>query len=82
MEIILQSNTHIIDSKILTPDEVSKIPGNGIQWILSCFKTHFNLDVYHYNIHEFELLENKFILQLKPEDLQKIRNTRINNLLS
>jgi len=83
--IILNSSVGIIN-KVLSKDELFdlyKKRGNlvGLEYIINLFEYFFNLDVNDYTIRDLIVSDDSVILKIKPEDLSKIRDLKLNKIL-
>lgn len=82
MTIIIKLNRQPIIKKQLTTNQLQQIQGDGAEWIINCFKIHLNLDISNYEISSIESLPNSTLtLNIKPEDLEKLRNDKITQIL-
>ena len=80
--IIIQYNNQIIAQKELSPDEIKENFNHNLYiYIIQLFIKYFNLDISEYMIYEYTHIGDKFIIKIRPEDLQLIRNNRINTIL-
>jgi cytidylate kinase len=83
--IMLNSNVEIIN-KVLSKDELFdlyKKRGNlvGFEYVINLFEYFFNLDVNDYTIRDLIVNDDNIILKIKPEDLSKIREIKLNKIL-
>ena len=82
---MLNSNVEIIN-KVLSKDELFdlyKKRGNlvGFEYVINLFEYFFNLDVNDYTIRDLIVNDDNIILKIKPEDLSKIREIKLNKIL-
>jgi hypothetical protein len=88
--IILNSSVEIIN-RVLSKDELFdlyKKRGNLVgfeyscfEYIINLFEYFFHLDVNDYTIRDLIVSDDSVILKIKPEDLSKIRDLKLNKLL-
>jgi hypothetical protein len=83
--IILNSSVEIIN-RVLSKDELFdlyKKRGNlvGFEYIINLFEYFFHLDVNDYTIRDLIVGDDSVILKIKPEDLSKIRDLKLNKIL-
>jgi hypothetical protein len=88
--LIVKHNGQIIIHRTLTPDELSTVYGSGkegaitIQLVINAFIKYIGLDISSYRLNEFENpLTNKnrsFTIYIRNEDLEKLRDNKLNEL--
>lgn len=83
--LIVKHNGQIIVHRVLTPDELSTLQGSGtIQLVINAFIKYLGLDIRSYGLNEFENpLTNKsrsFTIYIRNEDLEKLRDNKLNKL--
>ncbi len=81
LTLIINHNNKLLLKKELNQQDVQFINGQGTHWIMNCFKTHFNLDISNYRIDELQIEQSKIMINIKPEDLEKLRDNKLNSLL-
>jgi hypothetical protein len=79
--IVKNKEVSIID-KLLTNDECESISGTGAQWICNAFTKYIGLDIGDYTIKEYYNEPGCFILSIREEDLIKLREDKLNNLIN
>jgi hypothetical protein len=79
--IVKNKEVSIID-KLLTNDECESISGTGAQWICNAFTKYIGLDISDYTISEYYSEPGCFILNIRVEDLIKLREDKLNNLIN
>ena len=53
----------------------------GAQWVVDAFRKYINIDISDYMLHEYESELNCFILHIRKEDLSKLREDKLKELL-
>ena len=71
-----------IIEKILTKDEYDSIDGNGVVWIVNAYKKYIGLDISSYRISEYEVLPYNFTIFIRTEDLVKLRDKKLEDILN
>ena len=71
-----------IIEKILTKDEYDSIDGNGVVWIVNAYKKYIGLDISSYRISEYEDLPYNFTIFIRTEDLVKLRDKKLEDILN
>ena len=85
--LIVKHNGQIIIHRTLTSDELATVyvSGNTIQLVINAFIKYIGLDISSYGLNEFENpLTNKnrsFTIYIRNEDLEKLRDNKLNELL-
>jgi hypothetical protein len=83
--IILNNNIEIINRVFSNEDkfELFRKKGNvsGFEYIITLFDLFFDLDVNDYTIRDLIVSDDTVILKIKPEDLSKIRDIKLNKIL-
>lgn len=78
--LIIKNNGQIIIHRVLTPDELSTLNGFGIQLIIDAFIKYLGLDINSYVLNEFEQNDDSFTVYIRNEDLEKLRDNKLNKL--
>ena len=83
--LIVKHNGQIIIHRTLTSDELATVYGSGtIQLVINAFIKYIGLDISSYRLNEFENpLTNKnrsFTIYIRNEDLEKLRDNKLNEL--
>jgi hypothetical protein len=50
------------------------------QWIVNSFKEYIGLDISSYRLDEFDSSNESFTIYIRNEDLEELRNSKLNNL--
>lgn len=79
--IVKNKEVSIID-RLLTNDECESISGTGTQWICDAFVKYIGLDINDYTISEYYSEPGCFTLNIREEDLTKLREDKLNNLIN
>ena len=78
--LIVKHNGQIIIHRTLTSDELSTLDGSGVQLIVNAFREYIGLDILSYGLNEYDNTDKSFILYIRTEDLEELRNSKLNNL--
>lgn len=78
--LIVKHKEQIVIQKDLTDEEASAIPGIGAQWILNAFQKYIGLDIGSYRLDEFDNTGKDFIIYIRTEDLERLRDNKLNTL--
>ena len=78
--LIVKHNEQIVIQKDLTDEESSVIPGIGAQWILNAIQYHIGLDIMSYKLDEWNNTAKGFTLYIRTEDLEILRDNKLNKL--
>jgi len=78
--LIVKHNEQIVIQKDLTDEESSAIPGIGAQWILNAFQKYIGLDIGSYRLDELDKFDKGFILYIRTEELERLRDNKLNTL--
>jgi hypothetical protein len=78
--LIVKHKEQIVIQKDLTDEEASAIPGIGAQWILNAFQYHVGLDINSYGLDEWNNTGKDFIIYIRTEDLERLRDNKLNIL--
>ena len=79
--LIVKHNGQIIVHRVLTPDELSTLQGSGtIQLVINAFIKYIGLDISSYGLNEFEQNDDSFTIYIRNEDLEKLRDNKLNKL--
>jgi hypothetical protein len=78
--LIVRHKDQNIIHRTLTPDELSALDGFGVQWVVNAFKEYIGLDILSYRLNEYDNTDEAFILYIRTEDLEELRNSKLNNL--
>jgi hypothetical protein len=78
--LIVKHKNQIVIQKDLTDEESSAIPGIGAQWILNAIQYHIGLDIGSYRLDEYDYTSKGFILYIRTEDLERLRDNKLNIL--
>lgn len=78
--LIVKHKEQVIIHKQLTDEEASGVAGFGAQWILNAFVEHIGLDIGNYTLSEYDNFEGGFILYIRSEDLERLRNNKFDKL--
>jgi hypothetical protein len=54
--------------------------GFGVQWVVNAFKEYIGLDILSYRLNEYDNTDEAFILYIRTEDLEELRDSKLNNL--
>lgn len=79
--IVNNKGVTIID-KTLSKDECESIKTTGAQWICDAFMKYVGLDISDYTIKEYVNGINYFTLSIREEDLIKLREDKLSNLIN
>lgn len=79
--LIIHHNNKLLFKKELNQQDIQFIKGQGVDWLMNCFKIHLNLDISNYTLDLVNIEESKVTLNLKLEDLEKLRDNKLNSLL-
>lgn len=77
----VQSNGVLIINKTLTKQECESVDGFGAQWICNAFIDFIGLDISDYTIIEYVNNKNEFIVNIRQEDLVKLRSSKLDKLV-
>lgn len=78
--LIIKHNGQIIIHRFLTPDELSTLQGSGLQLVINAFIKYLGLDIRSYGLNEFEQNDDSFTIYIRNEDLEKLRDNKLNKL--
>jgi hypothetical protein len=78
--LIVKHKNQIVIQKDLTAEELSNVNGFGAQWILDAFQKYIGLDIGSYRLDEWDKFDKGFILYIRTEDLEKLRDNKLNTL--
>ena len=78
--LIVRHKDQNIIHRTLTPDELSALDGSGTQLIVNAFIKYIGLDILSYRLNEYDNTDKSFILYIRTEDLEELRNSKLNNL--
>jgi len=78
--LIVKHKNQIVIQKDLTDEESSAIPGIGAQWILNAIQYHIGLDIKSYKLDEWNNTSKGFTLYIRTEDLERLRDNKLNIL--
>ena len=78
--LIVKHKEQIVIHKILTAEELSNVKGFGAQWILNAFQKYIGLDINSYRLDEYDNTSKVFILYIRTEDLERLRENKLNTL--
>jgi hypothetical protein len=78
--LIIKHNGQIIIHRVLTPDELSTLQGPGLQLVINAFIKYLGLDIRSYGLNEFEQNDDSFTVYIRNEDLEKLRDNKLNKL--
>ena len=79
--LIVKHNGQIIIHRTLTPDELATVYGSGtIQLVINAFIKYIGLDISSYGLNEYDNTDKSFILYIRTEDLEKLRDNKLNEL--
>ena len=78
--LIVKHNEQIVIQRDLTDEESSVIPGIGAQWILNAIQYHIGLDIMSYKLDEWNNTAKGFTLYIRTEDLERLRDNKLNIL--
>ena len=56
------------------------LDGFGVQWVVNAFKEYIGLDILSYRLDEYDNTDKAFILYIRTEDLEELRDSKLNNL--
>lgn len=74
-------NDRIIINRFLTREECDSINDFGIGWVCKAFDKYIGLKIDSYRIGEFTTGNNEFLIYIRPKDLRKLRDNKLNELL-
>ena len=78
--LIVRHKDQNIIHRTLTSDELSTLDGSGVQLIVNAFREYIGLDILSYGLNEYDNTDKSFILYIRTEDLEELRNSKLNNL--
>lgn len=78
--LIVRHKDQNIIHRTLTSDELSALNGFGVQWVVNAFKEYIGLDILSYRLNEYDNTDEAFILYIRTEDLEELRDSKLNNL--
>jgi hypothetical protein len=78
--LIVKHKNQIVIQKDLTDEESSAITGIGAQWILNAIQYHIGLDIKSYKLDEWNNTSKGFTLYIRTEDLERLRDNKLNIL--
>ena len=78
--LIVRHKDQDIIHRTLTHDELSTLDGFGVQWVVNAFKEYIGLDILSYRLDEYDNTDKAFILYIRTEDLEELRDSKLNNL--
>ena len=88
--LIIKHNGQIIIHRTLTSDELStvakeiaaenNIKVSVIQLVINAFIKYIGLDISSYGLNEFEQNDDSFTIYIRNEDLEKLRDNKLNEL--
>jgi hypothetical protein len=77
----IKYNNVIITSKEFNEKDLYSIPDKSfLSYILKMFNDIYKIDIGKYRLNEYELNLGEFILLIRDEDLQKIRDMKLKDL--
>ena len=79
--LIVKHKKQIVIHKFLTDEEASNVEGFGTQWVLNAFKEYIGLDINSYRLDEWDKFDKGFILYIRTEDLETLRENKLNEIL-
>ena len=78
--LVVKHKEQIVIQKYLTDEEASAIPGFGAEWILNAFQYHIGLDINSYRLDEWNNTGKDFIIYIRTEDLERLRDNKLEQL--
>lgn len=78
--LIVQHKGQTVTHKILNDVEVKSVEGFGAQWVINAFKKYIGLDISKYRLDEWRKTDREFLIYIRPEDLEKLRGVKLNDL--
>lgn len=78
--LIVRHKDQNIIHRTLTSDELSSLDGSGTQLIVNAFREYIGLDILSYRLNEYDNTDKSFTLYIRTEDLEELRNSKLNNL--
>ena len=78
--LIVRHKDQNIIHRTLTSDELSTLDGSGTQLIVNAFREYIGLDILSQRLNEQDNTDKSFILYIRTEDLEELRNSKLNNL--
>jgi hypothetical protein len=78
--LIVKHKEQIVIQKDLTDEEASSVKGFGAQWILNAFQYHVGLDINSYGLDEWNNTGKDFIIYIRTEDLERLRDNKLEQL--
>lgn len=81
-KLIVKSSKSIIIDKTLSKDECESVKTVDVQWVCDVFKKYIGLDISDYTIREYQNSANSFTINIREEDLVKLREDKLSNLLN
>jgi hypothetical protein len=78
--LVVKHKEQIVIQKDLTDEEASAIPGFGAEWILNAFQYHIGLDINSYGLDEWNNTGKDFIIYIRTEDLERLRDNKLEQL--
>ena len=76
----IKYNNVIITSKEFNEKDLNIPDKSFLSYILNMFKDIYKIDIGEYRLNEYELNLGEFILLIRDEDLQKIRDMKLKDL--
>ena len=80
-QLIIRHKNLEISNRKLSLLECRSIEGDSALWIINAFDKYIGLDINNYTISEYERSDGKFIINIRTEDLAKLRNNKLNSIL-
>ena len=78
--LIVKHKEQIVIQKDLTDEEASDILGFGAEWVLNAFQYHIGLDINSYRLDEYDSTGKDFIIYIRTEDLERLRDNKLEQL--
>ena len=83
--LVVKHKEQIVIQKDLTDEEASAISGFGAHgvsygWILNAFQYHIGLDINSYGLDEWNTSVIGFIIYIRTEDLERLRDNKLEQL--
>lgn len=79
--LIVKHKDKNIVHKVLNEDKIPKL-GNSLDLygMVNIFKEYIGLDILGYRLDEYSVNSDSFTIYIRTEDLEELRNNKLNNL--
>ena len=81
MKISVSHKGITIIEKVLTLEECNSLDGIGAAWIVNAYKKYIGLDISSYRLSDINNSPYHFTVFIKTEDLVKLRDSKLSDIL-